>query len=111
MKKLLIGLLALSSLSTFASSDLKGSISAQASAVFATADGRVSKDQAVCFEFGKLLGLGMAYRVTQPGAPLEDYINETVAMYGENCKGRRLSRLERNEISELAKSIYEQLNE
>ena len=111
MKNLLAGLLVLGSISAIASTDLKSSLSAQASSVFATADTRVSSDQAVCFEFGKLLGLGMAYKVTQEGAPLENYINETVALYGENCKGRKLSKIERNEISDLSKSIYTQLND
>lgn len=108
---MIIGLLTLVSASSYASSDLRGSIEAQASTVFATADSKVSSNQAVCLEFGKLLGLGFAYKIVQNGAPLEKYLNETVALYGENCKSRRLTKLQRSEISQLSKSIFAEIKD
>lgn len=111
MKSLFIGLLALASVSTYASTDLRETIQAQASTVFATADSKVNSNQDVCLEFGKLLGLGTAYKIVQCGAPLENYINETVALFGESCKSKKLTKLQRNQISELSKSIFTEIKD
>ncbi len=95
----------ITSISASASTDLTGKIEAQASAVSATAKSTANTNLQVCFEFGKLLGLGEAYRNVSPGARLEKYLNETVALYAVSCAGSRLKAFQREEIAQLADSV------
>jgi hypothetical protein len=105
MKQIISSLALLLTISSHAS-DLKSVISAQATTVFATADSKTSSDTAVCLEFGKLVGLGLAYKVTQPADALENYMNETTALYAESCKNRKLSKTDRDSISTEAQVIF-----